>query len=121
LAVATTGCGRQIRDIGGVRVGSTRGWGVAPARAYYCHGLGDEGRTQCRRRAERVCHLANADEEPTAAALTTALEAGRAVIAVSVGDRERILRVLVDCPDGLSELRTVLLREHEWRLREGLV
>jgi len=25
-----------------------------------------------------------------------------------------------DCPDELAELRGVLLREHEWRVREGL-
>jgi hypothetical protein len=29
--------------------------------------------------------------------------------------------VLDDCPDGLAELRGVLLREHAWRQREGLV
>jgi hypothetical protein len=28
---------------------------------------------------------------------------------------------LDDPPDGLEELRGVLLREHEWRVREGLV
>jgi hypothetical protein len=32
-----------------------------------------------------------------------------------------ILRALEDCPDELAELRGVLLREHEWRAREGLV
>ena len=25
------------------------------------------------------------------------------------------------CPDGLAELRGVLVREHEWRVRDGLV
>jgi hypothetical protein len=44
-----------------------------------------------------------------------------AVIALSIANRERILRAVEDCPDGLAELRSVLLREHEWRMREGLV
>ena len=35
-------------------------------------------------------------------------------------DREAILSVLKDPPYELAELRGVLLREHEWRLREGL-
>jgi hypothetical protein len=38
-----------------------------------------------------------------------------------VPDREAILRALDDPPTGLPELRGVLLREHEWRKREGLV
>jgi hypothetical protein len=29
--------------------------------------------------------------------------------------------VLEVCPDGLVEFRGVLLREYEWRMREGLV
>jgi hypothetical protein len=48
-----------------------------------------------------------------------ALEAGRAVFALTVEDRERILRVLDDCPGGLTELCSVLLREHEWRYKKG--
>jgi hypothetical protein len=35
--------------------------------------------------------------------------------------QEQIFRGLEDCPDGLAELRSVLLQEHEWRVREGLV
>jgi hypothetical protein len=35
-------------------------------------------------------------------------------------EREAILRVLEDRPEEFSELRGVLLREHEWRRREGL-
>jgi hypothetical protein len=31
------------------------------------------------------------------------------------------LLALEDCPDGLGELRAILLREHEWHVREGLV
>ena len=38
------------------------------------------------------------------------------------GDRERILWALDDVrTDVLAELRGVLLQEHEWRSREGLV
>jgi len=37
-------------------------------------------------------------------------------------DRETILRALDHPPsDGLADLRGVLLREHEWRVRKGLV
>jgi hypothetical protein len=34
-------------------------------------------------------------------------------VALTVPDREAIMRTLEDCPDGLAELRGVLLREHE--------
>ena len=43
------------------------------------------------------------------------------VLALTIEDREAILRALDDPPDGLAELRGVLLREHERRMREGLV
>lgn len=43
------------------------------------------------------------------------------IVALSIDDRERILQALDDPPDGLAELRGVLLREHEWRVREGLI
>ena len=33
----------------------------------------------------------------------------------------RFCRALDDPPLGLAELRGLLLREHEWRVREGLV
>ncbi|HEX5701409.1 MAG TPA: hypothetical protein VFX77_12235 [Rubrobacter sp.] len=51
----------------------------------------------------------------TAEVLVVALEAGQAIVALTIQDREAILRCLVDPPNGLSELRGVLLREHEWR------
>jgi hypothetical protein len=70
--------------------------------------------------AELVRELAARVDEPTAGYLMFALEAGLAVVALSIQDRERILGALEDCPDGLAELRGVLLREHEWRVREGL-
>jgi hypothetical protein len=42
------------------------------------------------------------------------------VLALTIDDREAILRALGDPPDSLGELRGVLLREHKWRVREGL-
>jgi hypothetical protein len=43
------------------------------------------------------------------------------VLALTIADREAIIRTLDDPPDDLAELRGVLLREHEWGVREGLV
>jgi hypothetical protein len=43
------------------------------------------------------------------------------VLALTIPEREEVLRLLDDPPDGLAELRGVLVREHEWRVREGLV
>ena len=60
--------------------------------------------------------------DDTAEALVVALEAGQAIVALSTQDREAIVRTLDDPQtDSLAELRGVLLREHEWRVREGLV
>jgi hypothetical protein len=55
------------------------------------------------------------------ATLEDAYDGERRVVALTIAEREPILRVLEDCPDGLAELRGVLLKEHEWRVREGLV
>ena len=43
------------------------------------------------------------------------------VIALTIPERETIIRALDDAPDGLEELRAVLIREHVARVREGLV
>jgi hypothetical protein len=59
--------------------------------------------------------------EDTGDALLTALDAEQDLVALSVADREAILRMLDDPPIGLAELRGVLLSEHEWRDRDGLV
>jgi len=57
-----------------------------------------------------------------AAKLERALEVETTIVALTIADRESILRALDDPPsDGLAEPRGVLLREHEWRAREGLV
>ena len=66
--------------------------------------------------------LRDARLDETADALIVALEAGQALIALSVQDREGVLRALGDPQtNSLAELCGVLLREHEWRVREGLV
>ena len=65
--------------------------------------------------------LHDAGFDDTAEALVVALEAGQAIVALTIQDREAILRTLEDPPKGLAELRGVLLAEHEWRVREGLV
>ena len=57
----------------------------------------------------------------TAEILEDAYDDERGVVALTISDREAILRALEYCPYGLSELRGVLLLEHEWRLAEGLV
>jgi hypothetical protein len=58
--------------------------------------------------------------EDTGDALLTALDGEQDLVALSVSDREAILRVLDDPPIGLAELRGVLLAEHEGR-RDGLI
>jgi hypothetical protein len=72
-------------------------------------------------RPELVRELAGIVDEPTATVLGDALERGTAVVALTTEDRERILCALDDPPDGLAELRGVLLREHAWRVQGGLV
>jgi hypothetical protein len=53
--------------------------------------------------------------------LETAYDRETIVLALTIDDREAILRALDDPPDALGELRGVLLREHERRIRTGLV
>jgi hypothetical protein len=43
-----------------------------------------------------------------------------AVLALSISARDDLLQVLVDCPEGLCELRAVLIQQQEWRVREGI-
>jgi hypothetical protein len=43
------------------------------------------------------------------------------VLALTIPEREAIIRTLDDPPETLADLRGVLLREHEWPVREGLV
>ena len=71
---------------------------------------------------EDVGELINLVDEPTRSFLEKALALDSDVIALTIDDRERILWALDDVrTDALAELRGVLLQEHEWRAREGLV
>jgi hypothetical protein len=76
-------------------------------------------------REEKVALLAElllaAGLEDTADVLLVALDAEQDLVALSIADREAILRVLEAPPEGLAELGGVLLAEHEGRVRDGLV
>jgi hypothetical protein len=41
-------------------------------------------------------------------------------VALEIADRDNLLEVLVDCPDGRGELRATLLKGKVWRQREGI-
>lgn len=56
----------------------------------------------------------------TAAKILHAHAEGRDLVALSIDDRKRILEVLLDCPEGLAELRGTLFAEHTARKRAGL-
>ena len=58
--------------------------------------------------------------DDTAQRLETAYDRETAVLALSIPARDDILQVLVDCPEGLCELRAVLLKQQAWRDREGI-
>jgi hypothetical protein len=64
--------------------------------------------------------LRHAGVDGNAETLELAYAAEQRVAALTIDDREAILSILEDCPDDLLELRGVLLRECEWRMREGL-
>ena len=71
---------------------------------------------------EDVRDLITLVDEPTRSLLEKALALDDEVVALTIEDRERILWALDDVrTDALAELRGVLLQEHEWRAREGLV
>jgi hypothetical protein len=54
--------------------------------------------------------------------LEKALTLGTQIVGLSIVDRESMLRALGDPPtEGLVEFRAVLVGEHKWRVREGLV
>jgi hypothetical protein len=64
--------------------------------------------------------LRDAGLDETAERLETAYDRETAVLALSIAHRDDMLQVLVDCPEGLCELRAVLLQQQEWRTREGI-
>jgi hypothetical protein len=71
---------------------------------------------------EDVRELVGLVDARTRGVLEKALELGTVIVALTVPDREQILRALDDPQTTpLAELRGVLLAEHEWRAREGLV
>jgi hypothetical protein len=57
----------------------------------------------------------------TAERLEDAYDLETKILALTIAEREQIIRALGDPPDSLAELRSTLLHEHEWRAREGLV
>jgi hypothetical protein len=59
--------------------------------------------------------------DDTAERLENAYDLETKVLALTIADCEAILRALDAPPDGLSELRGVLLAQHEGRVRQGLV
>lgn len=63
--------------------------------------------------------LGRAGALDTAHRISKALEHD-ARVALQIADRDEVLGVLVDCPDGLLELRATLLEEAAWRRAEGL-
>jgi hypothetical protein len=66
-----------------------------------------------------AARLREASINTTAQVLEDAWDAEHALVGLTISDREAILRVLDDCPDGLDELRAVLVQEHVWRRREA--
>lgn len=69
---------------------------------------------------EQVQWLARESDEPASGRLKRALTYETRLLALEVDEREAILRPLEDCPDGLTELRAVLVQEHVGRKRDGL-
>ena len=61
--------------------------------------------------------LRDAGLDDTAERLETAYDQETDVLAFSIAARDDILQVLVDCPEGLCELRAVLLKQQAWRDR----
>jgi hypothetical protein len=65
--------------------------------------------------------LRGADFIDTAERLEDAFDLETKVLALTIVERASILRALDDPPEGLAELRSVLLAEHVGRVRDGLV
>ncbi len=66
---------------------------------------------------ELADRLVLADQTEIASLLLIADAAGDPRVDLTITDREHILAVLVDAPDGLLELRAALLAEHVARTR----
>jgi hypothetical protein len=71
---------------------------------------------------DAVLELARLVDDPALAdRLETAFGRMTKVLALTIPERETIIRALDDAPPGLDELRAVLLREHIGRVSDGLV
>jgi hypothetical protein len=70
---------------------------------------------------ELVRRLRRADFTHQADTIEGALVSGQAEVSLTLADRLAVLTVLDDPSEGLAKLRGVLLSEHEWARREGLV
>lgn len=65
--------------------------------------------------------LRDAGYDETAERLRWAVRYGDELVGLRIADRLAILDVLDDAPEGLTALRGVLVSEHRWRIRHGLV
>jgi hypothetical protein len=63
--------------------------------------------------------LREAGFDATAEWLEAAYDREAKIVALTIPEREEIIRALADPPDGLTELRGVLLAEHEGRCDRG--
>jgi hypothetical protein len=68
-------------------------------------------------RDELVLELARLVDDDLSSRLETAYSGMTKVLALTIPERETIIRALDDPPPGLEELRAVLLREHVGRGR----
>ena len=64
--------------------------------------------------------LRDAGIDKTAERLETAYDRETMVLALNIRERDEILDALVDCPDELAELRSVLVQQRIWRGVEGI-
>jgi hypothetical protein len=70
---------------------------------------------------ELILELAGLVEDPELAdRLESAYSREVKILGIEIPERDTILLALIDPPQGLEELRGVLLNEVEWRRREGL-
>lgn len=65
-----------------------------------------------------AAQLRDARLDGTAERLENGYDRETKILALSVGERDDILHALIDCDEGLGELRAVLLKEQLWRVRE---
>ncbi len=69
--------------------------------------------------AELADTVRTAGADELADRLEQALDDDVKLLALTIGARAIILATLEDPPDGLAQLRAVLLNEHQWRQRTG--